>query len=126
MTGQINPNFNSIATEFCKHYYQVFDTNREGLATLYHDTSMMTFEGEQFQGSANIMNKLRNVQFKKVRHVVSKLDCQPGPNMSVVASVAGQLFVDDSAVPIKFAQMFNLGQAGGSYFIQNDLFRLNC
>lgn len=30
---------------FAEHYYNTFDTNRAGLAPLYQEQSMLTFEG---------------------------------------------------------------------------------
>lgn len=41
--------FNAVSEAFVNHYYNTFDTNRAGLASLYQDTSMLTFEGQQFQ-----------------------------------------------------------------------------
>jgi hypothetical protein len=35
---------------FTDHYYNLFDTNRSALAGLYQDQSLLTFEGERFQG----------------------------------------------------------------------------
>ena len=33
------------------HYYSLFDTNRSALAGMFQPTSMMSFEGQQFQVS---------------------------------------------------------------------------
>merc|ERR1719152_1138854 len=99
--ANINPQFNEIGTQLYTHYYQTFDTNRAGLAGLYGDTSMMTFEGEQFQGAQGITG--------------------------IIVFVTGNLIVDGgAATPLKFAQVFHLAPTPqGSWFIQNDMFRLN-
>ena len=47
-----------IGEAFANHYYQTFDTNQPGLQTLYQDTSLLTFEDEQFMGMQSIMTKL--------------------------------------------------------------------
>ena len=47
-----------IGPAFAQHYYNMFDTNRVGLADLYQDQSMLTFENEQFMGKQGIMTKL--------------------------------------------------------------------
>lgn len=52
-------NFQEIATQFVPFYYQTFDTNREGLATLYRDTSMLTYESASVLGVAAIVDKLK-------------------------------------------------------------------
>ncbi len=35
---------------FTDHYYNTFDTARANLASLYQEQSMLTFEGQKFQG----------------------------------------------------------------------------
>eukprot|EP00928_Gymnodinium_smaydae_P074515 TRINITY_DN57558_c0_g1_i1.p2 TRINITY_DN57558_c0_g1~~TRINITY_DN57558_c0_g1_i1.p2 ORF type:complete len:125 (+),score=23.38 TRINITY_DN57558_c0_g1_i1:94-468(+) len=120
--------FQQVGEQFCQHYYNTFDTNRAGLAPLYGETSMLTFEGEQFQGAANIAQKLASLPFRTVKHVIVKVDCHPVPGNGegVLIFVTGNLFVDESPNPLKFAQVFQLNKpAGGNYFCQNDMFRLN-
>lgn len=48
----------AIASAFIQHYYSTFDSNRQLLASLYADTSMLTFEGSQCLGTHLIMTKL--------------------------------------------------------------------
>lgn len=52
-------NFQEIANQFVPFYYQTFDTNREGLATLYRDPSMLTYESASVLGVAAIVDKLK-------------------------------------------------------------------
>eukprot|EP00747_Dinoflagellata_sp_TGD_P164632 gnl/TRDRNA2_/TRDRNA2_184825_c0_seq1.p2 gnl/TRDRNA2_/TRDRNA2_184825_c0~~gnl/TRDRNA2_/TRDRNA2_184825_c0_seq1.p2 ORF type:complete len:147 (-),score=21.18 gnl/TRDRNA2_/TRDRNA2_184825_c0_seq1:188-574(-) len=126
MAVQMQAQFQQIGEQFCQHYYQTFDTNRPGLVSLYNDQSLLTFEGEQFQGAQSIVQKLASLQFKTVRHQLVKADCQPVPgSMNIIIFVTGNLFVDDSPNPLKFAQIFHLAQANGNYFCLNDMFRLN-
>ncbi|KAD3641873.1 hypothetical protein E3N88_31097 [Mikania micrantha] len=47
----------AVAKAFVEHYYSTFDTNRSNLANLYQESSMLTFEGQKIQGSANIVAK---------------------------------------------------------------------
>ena len=61
--AQINPQFQSIGEQFAKHYYGSFN-NRESLRSLYCAESMLTFEGEAFQGVDKIMGKLNGLAFK--------------------------------------------------------------
>lgn len=39
--------FEAVAKAFTTHYYATFDKNRAGLAALYTDQSMLTFEGRE-------------------------------------------------------------------------------
>merc|ERR1719235_1948160 len=113
----IEPQFQQLGEQFTNAYYQMFDSNRVNLQTLYTAGSLMTFEGEQFQGMQSIMTKLTNLQFKTVRHQLVKCDCQPAMDgqSGVLVFITGNLFVDDSPNPLKFAQTFYLRKE-----IQND------
>jgi len=118
---------NSIAKQFTDYYYNTFDSNRANLAPLYRPTSMLTFEGSPIQGSNAIIEKLTNLPFAKVVHKVTTFDAQPSSpsSASLLVLVTGLLLVDDSPNPLNFSQTFQLVQDGGSYFVQNDVFRLN-
>ena len=58
--------YNMIGQEFLKVYYGKFDTNRAELGMLYGANSMLTFEGEAFQGTEKIVEKLTS--FNKVKY----------------------------------------------------------
>jgi len=118
---------NTIAKQFTDFYYTTFDNNRGGLQNLYRDSSMMTWEGSQILGAANISEKLTTLPFEKVSHKVVTLDAQPSsPTMaSLIVSVTGLLLVDDGTNPLQFSQVFQLIPDAGSYYVFNDIFRLN-
>ena len=117
--------FAEIGKQFVTHYYNTFDTNRSALHSLYQDTSMLTFEGDQFLGATAILQKLTTLQFQTVAHKTTSVDCQPGPAGSIVVFVTGQLAVDASPNPLQFSQTFQLMPNGGSWYVHNDMFRLN-
>ncbi|KAF4358953.1 hypothetical protein G4B88_018802 [Cannabis sativa] len=48
----------SVSKAFMEHFFSTFDTSRANLGTLYQGTSMLTFEGQKFQGAQNIVAKL--------------------------------------------------------------------
>ncbi|GBE82685.1 nuclear transport factor 2 [Sparassis latifolia] len=118
---------NTIAKQFTDFYYTTFDTNRGGLQNLYRDVSMLTWEGSQILGASSIAEKLTGLPFDKVVHKVVTLDAQPSsPTVaSLIVSVTGLLLVDDGANPLQFSQVFQLIPDGGSYYVFNDIFRLN-
>ncbi|KAG2182471.1 hypothetical protein INT43_007401 [Umbelopsis isabellina] len=117
---------NSVAQQFTKFYYDTFDSNRSGLTALYRGESMLSFEGQQFQGAQNITEKLVSLPFQKVAHRISTVDAQPSnPNgQSIVVTVTGQLLIDEEQNPQMFAQTFNLIAEGSSFWVYNDIFRL--
>ncbi|KAL0947502.1 hypothetical protein HGRIS_013602 [Hohenbuehelia grisea] len=118
---------NSIAKQFTDFYYTTFDTNRAALSALYRNESMLSWEGTPIQGAGAIGEKLQGLPFEKVQHKVTTLDAQPSsPSVaSLIVSVTGLLLVDDSPNPLQYSQVFHLIPDGGSYYVLNDIFRLN-
>ena len=89
---------------------------------------MLTFEGQPFQGAQAIVQKLSELPFTKLKHTVKSSDFQPTPGNGILVFVTGDLHVDDSPNPIKFAQVFHLLPTDASmanFFVYNDVFRLN-
>ncbi|KAK9446545.1 uncharacterized protein V1518DRAFT_144497 [Limtongia smithiae] len=120
-------NFQALAEEFTKFYYAQFDSDRSQLGNLYREHSMLTFENSQCQGAKNIIEKLTSLPFAKVAHRVSTLDAQPSsPSQgSVIVMVTGELLVDEEQNPQRYSQVFHLMPESGSYYVFNDIFRLN-
>jgi len=86
---------------------------------------MLTFEGQQFQGSEAIIGKLR--QIGKCTHVVKSMDVQPSSSPSaILIFVTGSVTIGDGQNPLHFCEMFQLASTGpGAYYVHNDIFRLN-
>jgi hypothetical protein len=118
---------NAIAKQFTEFYYATFSSDRPALRALYRDHSMLTFEGSPIQGAADIVEKLVSLPFQKVQHKVTTLDAQPSsPTVpSLIVSVTGLLVVDEGENALNFSQVFQLIPDGGSYYVYNDIFRLN-
>ncbi|KAJ1985440.1 Nuclear transport factor 2 [Dimargaris cristalligena] len=118
---------NTVAKQFTDYYYSTFDNNRAQLANLYKDVSMLTFEGTPILGGNSITEKLVSLPFQKVAHQVSTLDAQPSnpTTGSILVNVTGKLLIDEEQNPQQFSQTFNLIPEGGSYWVYNDIFRLN-
>ncbi|GMM29868.1 Ran GTPase-binding protein [Martiniozyma asiatica (nom. inval.)] len=118
--------FNTLAQQFCTFYYDQFDADRSQLGNLYRDHSMLTFESSQMQGAAAIIEKLTSLPFAKVAHRISTLDAQPASeNGDVLVMVTGELLIDEEQNPQRYSQVFHLIPEAGSYFVLNDIFRLN-
>ncbi|MCO5559457.1 hypothetical protein L7F22_013057 [Adiantum nelumboides] len=116
-----------IGRVFVDHYYSIFDTNRPGLASLYQDGSMLTFEGQKVAGVQNIVGKLTDLAFQQCKHNVSTVDCQlSGPGGGMLVFVSGNMQLPGEEHALKFSQMFHLLPNGaGSFYVHNDIFRLN-
>lgn len=118
--------FTALAQQFTEFYYNQFDNDRSQLANLYREGSMLTFETSQVQGSKDIVEKLVSLPFQRVAHRITTLDAQPAsPNGDVLVMITGDLIIDDEANPQRFSQVFHLMPEGGSYYVFNDIFRLN-
>ncbi|PIN11494.1 Nuclear transport factor 2 [Handroanthus impetiginosus] len=117
----------AVAKAFVEHYYSTFDTNRAALANLYQDSSMLSFEGQKFQGAQSITAKLTSLPFQQCQHQITTVDCQPsGPASGMLVFVSGNLQLAGEQHAIKFSQMFHLMPTPqGSFYVLNDIFRLN-
>ncbi len=78
---------------FVDHYYNTFDSNRAGLAGLYTQDAMLTFEGAETQGPQAITQKLSSLPFQRCQHQVMSLDVQPSKANGIIVFVTGQLKV---------------------------------
>nr|GMC55672.1 nuclear transport factor 2 [Ipomoea batatas] len=95
----------AVAKAFVEHYYSTFDANRAGLANLYQDGSMLTFEGQKIQGSQNIVAKLTSLPFQQCKHQITTVDCQPsGPAGGMLVFVSGNLQLAGEQHALKFSQ----------------------
>ncbi|XP_011036093.1 PREDICTED: nuclear transport factor 2 isoform X2 [Populus euphratica] len=95
-----------VAKAFVEHYYSTFDANRAGLANLYQDGSMLTFEGQKTQGSQNIVAKLIALPFQQCKHLITTVDCQPsGPAGGMLVFVSGNLQLAGEQHALKFSQI---------------------
>ncbi|KAG0315323.1 Nuclear transport factor 2 [Linnemannia gamsii] len=114
----------AVADQFISYYYQTFDANRATLGPLYRPTSMLSFEGAQTLGADAIVEKLSSLPLDGLRHNVSTKDVQPVEGGAALILVTGQLLAAGETNPQFFTQNFLIKPEGGSYFIQNDVFRL--
>ncbi|CAI2162792.1 3617_t:CDS:2 [Funneliformis geosporum] len=116
---------NTLATQFVQYYYGVFASDRNNLKPLYRDDSMLTFEGAPFKGVNDIISKLTSLPFQQVAHRIATLDAQPSINNGIFVMVTGELLIDQETNATRFSQAFQLIPEGSTYWVLNDVFRLN-
>ncbi|KAK1983418.1 nuclear transport factor 2 domain-containing protein [Colletotrichum cereale] len=118
-------NFEEVAKQFIEFYYNQFDSDRKGLASLYREQSMLTFESASSLGVNSIVEKLTSLPFEKVKHEVTTLDAQPTLDGGIIILVTGKLYVDEEQRPQNYTQAFQLlRDPSGNYFVFNDIFKL--
>ncbi|KAF8367230.1 ran-4 [Pristionchus pacificus] len=124
-----NPEYENIGNQFVSHYYTQFDNGdpvarAQGLSVLYDpENSYMTFEGVQMKGQQAILQKFQSLTFKSIQRAITKSDCQPLYDGSIMVSVLGQLKTDEDPVQ-SYNQLFIIRPNNSSYFIANEIFRL--
>ncbi|CAN6458031.1 unnamed protein product [Victoria cruziana] len=116
-----------VGRAFVDHYYHLFDNSRSSLATLYQPSSLLTFEGQKIEGATDISERLCRLPFDQCRHSISTIDSQPSSIAGgILVFVSGNLHLPGEEHPLRFSQMFHLVPTmQGSFFVQNDIFRLN-
>ncbi|XP_018318407.1 probable nuclear transport factor 2 isoform X1 [Agrilus planipennis] len=122
----LNPQYEAIGKGFVQQYYALFDdpVQRPNLVNMYNvESSFMTFEGTQLQGSVKIMEKLSSLTFQKINRIITAVDSQPMFDGGVIINVLGRLQTDED-LPQSYIQTFVLKPIGQSFFVQHDIFRL--
>lgn len=103
---------------FIQYYYQLSDNDRIQLATIYIDTSSLTWEGHQFQGKAAIVEKLSSLLFQKVQQSIMEQDCQPTPDSCTISMAVGQLKANEDPI-VGCHQMFLLKNISNAWVCTN-------
>lgn len=118
--------FNTVGRQFVEYYYNIFQTNRNELQSLFTDSSMLSFEGEHFKGTSQIIQKFQSLGMQSIAHQILTFDVQPSSFPGgIIVFVTGNLKMDEEN-PLRFTQVFHLNpQPSGSYFVHNTFFRLN-
>uniref|UniRef100_UPI00398F2C45 nuclear transport factor 2 isoform X3 n=1 Tax=Pristiophorus japonicus TaxID=55135 RepID=UPI00398F2C45 len=87
------------------------------------DASCLSWEGQQFQGKTDIVEKIISLPFRKIQHSITAQDHQPTPDSCILSMVVGQLQADDDPV-MGFHQIFLLKSINDAWVCTNDVFRL--
>lgn len=95
-----------LGRAFVDHYYYLFDNDRSSLPSLYHSTSMLTFEGHKVQGVDEISQKLNLLPFDQCQHVISTIDSQPSSfTGGIMVFVSGSLKLPGEEHQLRFSQV---------------------
>jgi len=111
---------------FKDNYYNIFDTTPETLRAGYRPHSKWSWEGQPLVTFDDFLEKLKPLG--SVRHNVKTVDVKPSsPEGSALVLVTGTLIIADSTHEMPFSEVFHIfpDAAGGGFFIENDIFRLN-
>eukprot|EP00922_Rhytidocystis_sp_ex-Travisia-forbesii_P047232 GHVS01070357.1.p1 GENE.GHVS01070357.1~~GHVS01070357.1.p1 ORF type:complete len:133 (+),score=29.34 GHVS01070357.1:263-661(+) len=120
----LNANFEQLGKQFAEQYFNTFTANRGGITAMFGAQSMLTWEGQQLQGAANVVKKIS--ELPTMTYKLASLDCQPTYDNGILVVVAGDVKIDDNSNAMKFMQVFVLRRTtSGSYYIFNTIFRLN-
>ncbi|XP_053553317.1 nuclear transport factor 2 isoform X3 [Bombina bombina] len=117
------PIWEQIGSSFVQHYYNLFDTDRSQLSSIYIDSSCLTWEGQQCQGKCAIVEKLSSLPFQKIQHSITAQDHQPTTDACILSMVVGQLKADDDQI-LGFQQTFVLRHMSSAWVCTNEIFRL--
>uniref|UniRef100_A0A8C2JVK2 Nuclear transport factor 2 n=1 Tax=Cyprinus carpio TaxID=7962 RepID=A0A8C2JVK2_CYPCA len=112
------PIWEQIGSSFVQHYYQLFDTDRTQLGSIYVSiclSVLSTLMQGHWQKSS--------LPFTKIAHSITAQDHQPTPDSCILSMVVGQLKADDDPI-MGFHQSFILKNINEAWVCTNDMFRL--
>lgn len=123
----LNAQYEEIGMSFVENYYSVFDdpAKRSNIVLFYSPNDcLMTFEGQQMQGTAKILEKIQTLGVQKIKRMLTTIDSQPTQDGGVLITVTGRLQCnEESSVP--FSQVFVLKRnESPNFFVTHDIFRL--
>ncbi|KAG8144017.1 putative Enhancer of mRNA-decapping protein [Naja naja] len=119
------PIWEQIGSSFVQHYYQLFDTDRTQLGSIYIDASCLTWEGLQFQGKAAIVEKLSADDDQILGfHQTFLLKNLQGAWVCTNDVFRLALHNADEDPVIGFHQIFLLKNINDAWVCTNDMFRL--
>lgn len=114
-----------IGNQFVEHYYNTFKTDKSSMGRLYHEQSILSWEGRKFIGQQAIAQHLQSLPFGKIDFRLGTTDVQPTIANGIVVFVTGQLVTEGETKPLQFSQMFHLMTANTAWVLVNDMFRLS-
>lgn len=118
----------NIGGKFVDHYYSKFSVGDfKSLMSLYGLQSTLSFQGKEAVGAINIINLLSSItSTNKFSLKPTTMDCQNDGAGGILILCTGDL--KTGTMLNKFTQTFHLVKSptqNNSYFIQNDIFRMN-
>lgn len=120
-----NKDYDRLGKIYVAQFYTMFDdpSKRLSLISLYHfDDSMLSYEGESFHGTKQILEKFQKLNLKKIERSIISVDSQPLRDGGVIINVVGRVGANDDPSQ-RYAQTFLFKPQKGSFFLQNDIFR---
>jgi hypothetical protein len=71
----------------------MFEANRAQMGSLYQEGSLLTFEGQKFQGAQAIATKLAQLPFAQCKVTAASMDFQPSVSGGIIVFVTGSILV---------------------------------
>lgn len=122
----IRNNYKKITEEFCKYYYNLYDSNFEKISDLFISDILITYLGDELTGYSKYYTKIRQHGIYKFCHHKIFVTSQPVSNKFILININGTVTVNDSFIPNKFIETILLGrESNNKFFIYNLIFKLS-
>jgi hypothetical protein len=121
------PVFEQVGRGFTGQWYQHIAGDRNQLAGVYRNESLVTWCNDKFQGIDQIMTKLtQGLQFGRSQWKAEEVDCQPvnGPGPQVLVTIQGQVRIEGENHALRFNDVQFLKQDQQGWHISNQIFRI--
>ncbi|KAG9131498.1 hypothetical protein Leryth_024955 [Lithospermum erythrorhizon] len=129
----------TVSKAFVEHYYTTFDTNRSGLAGLYQEQSMLSFEGQKIRKNILTNSYSNNANIRSPPLIVNLRDLLEECSSSfpgIFNSKANNTLSNSPSlcflksdfpfdIPFSFIMFHLIPTPQGSFYVFNDIFRLN-
>lgn len=118
--------YKEIAKQFCKKYYETYDSDITKLESFYLPVAMFTYLEEEFVGFGNFKKKLQNLSIRSVKHEINTIDAQPINQEKLYIMITGTISVNGDFSKTKFSEFICLskGTTDQNFYINNTMFRI--
>jgi len=118
------PPFEQCGRGFINQYYNVLAGDRNQLAGVYRNNTLVTWCGGQYMGLDNIMPKMLSLGFNRSQWKQDEVDCQPMQNNGILIVIQGQVRIEGEEHPLRFNDVQILQQDQQGWHIQHQVFKI--
>ena len=121
----VKDNYRYITEEFCKQYYNLYNSDFLQLANMFHKDCYITFLGEEMVGFNHYAEKLRQLNIYKFVHKTMQVSSQPVGQRTLLINVAGRIAVNYSIEDYRYSESILLQKdSNNKFYIHNIIFKL--
>ena len=117
--------YKTVAEDFCRQYYNMYDTNFGQLASYYTQDAIFTFLDEELVGFNKLYERISQYNIYRFTHHTINVNSQAVGLYGLMVTVTGKVSVNDSIFQQNYVETIILQMDEyGTLFVTNSTFKL--